>query len=106
ITLDGTPFTVVGMMPPAFRVIANYNVFVPWILGPAARAERRFHYFPIVARLKATVSHADAQRELAAVYQRLAAEHTEDVEWSAEAIRPRTLLLGTTPEVQIGRAHV
>src|SRR5438477_3154808 len=72
IALDGVPYTIVGVMPPAFRVIDHADVFVPWILGAKERIERRFHYFPVVARLKPAVSREQAQSELATVYRSLA----------------------------------
>jgi predicted permease len=99
IALDGAQHTIVGVMPPSFRVIDHADVFVPWIIDAAERTERRFHYFPVVARLKPTVSREQAQRELATVYRSLAADHPEDSEWSVELDPPRDLLLGSTPEV-------
>ena len=99
IALDGAAFTVVGVMPPSFRAIANVDVFVPWVIGPAERNERRFHYFPVIARLKAGVSPSDAQRDLSALYRSLAAEHKENADWTAQLIAPKALLLGTTPDV-------
>jgi putative ABC transport system permease protein len=99
ITLDGATYTIIGVMPPSFSVINHADVFVPWILGATERAERRFHYFPIVARLKPTVSREQAQGELATVYRSLAADHTEDAEWNVELDRPRQVLLGATPRV-------
>jgi predicted permease len=98
IALDGAQHTIVGVMPSSFRVIDHADVFVPWIIDAAERTERRFHYFPVVARLKPTVSREQAQSELATVYHSLAADHPEDSEWSVELDRPRDLLLGTTPE--------
>jgi predicted permease len=99
IALDGTQHPIVGVMPPSFRVIDHADVYVPWIVDAADRTERRFHYFPVVARLKSDVSRAQAQSELMTVYRSLAADHPENSDWSVELERPRDLLLGTTPEV-------
>jgi predicted permease len=99
IALDGARHTIVGVMPPSFRVIDHADVFVPWILGATERSERRFHYFPVVARLKPAVSREQAQSELATVYRSLATDHPENSEWNVELDRPRELLLGTTPDV-------
>src|SRR5262249_10811342 len=101
IVLDDATFTIVGVMPPSFRAIANVDVFVPWVIGPAQLAERRFHYFPVVARLKAGVSPSDAQRDLAAIYRSLEAGHPENADWTAQLVRPKALALGTTSEVLI-----
>ena len=86
-------------MPPSFRAIGNVDVFVPWVIGPAELNERRFHYFPVVARLKTGVSPSDAQRDLAAIYRSLEAEHAENVDWTAQLVRPKALVLGTTADV-------
>jgi len=99
IVLDDAAFTVVGVMPPSFRAIGNVDVFVPWVIGPAELNERRFHYFPVVARLKTGVSPSDAQRDLAAIYRSLEAEHAENVDWTAQLVRPKALVLGTTADV-------
>ena len=97
IALNGFPYTIVGVMPPSFGVINHADVFVPWILGAAERMDRRGHYFPVVVRLKPTVSREQAQGELTAVYRSLAAAHPENFEWSAELHPPRELLLGSAP---------
>jgi putative ABC transport system permease protein len=99
IALDGVQYTIVGVMPPSFRVINHADVFVPWIVGAAERTERRFHFFPVVVRLRPSVSREQAQNALSTVYRSLAADHPEDSEWSVELDRPRELMLGTTPEV-------
>jgi putative ABC transport system permease protein len=99
LVLDGAAYTIVGVMPPSFHVIDRSDLFVPWILSAEDRAERRFHLLPTVARLKPTVSRAEAQREMQSLYRQLGAQFPESAEWSVDLIPPRDLLLGSVPSV-------
>src|SRR6185503_3964913 len=43
IVIDGLAHTVVGVMPRGFKTMGKAEIWVPWIMSPAERAERRFH---------------------------------------------------------------
>src|SRR5262245_15728875 len=78
ITLDGRPYTVVGVMPPGFRfpgatgVLFSFfvnqpaEVWAPKVLEGSARDQRRSHSWQALARLKpgVTVGHATAAMDL------------------------------------------
>jgi putative ABC transport system permease protein len=80
INLDQRPFTVVGIMPAAFRFPSLTKATQLWI--PLAQdplfsgwTERRAgHWLQVTGRLKAGVSLAQAQRELDAISAQLAAD--------------------------------
>lgn len=88
ITLDKRAFTVVGIMPAAFR-FPNVNqpdqLWVPLVQDPVFGQwmdRRGGHYLRITARLKPSVSTAQAQTELDAIGARLANEDpTENRGW-------------------------
>ncbi len=80
ITLDKRSFTVVGIMPAAFR-FPNINhpdqLWVPLVQDPVFGQwmdRRSGHYLRITARLKPGINPAQAQIELDAIGARLAAE--------------------------------
>jgi predicted permease len=69
--VNGTRREIVGVMPPSFRFPnAATNVWLPLQLDPANPPPTAFAYNG-VARLKANVTIADAQRDFAAVLPRV-----------------------------------
>jgi putative ABC transport system permease protein len=84
IVLEDSSYTVIGVlpgglelpsMPPGFTSLSSgVDVWLP--LAPtAASSERSRHDVVLVARLRAGVTHAAAQREMAAIASQLEAEH-------------------------------
>jgi len=78
--LDGRAHTVIGMMPPGFRYLRAYDLFVP--MGPILR--NRFLYdrgnhqdYNAVGRLVPGVSVETAARELVAIALDLQREHPD-----------------------------
>jgi len=73
ILLDGTPYAIVGVLPPAFRLFQKAEVFLPIAPFIAAQpADRGWHpgILP-VARLKDGVSLEQARTEIAGIAARL-----------------------------------
>ncbi len=99
LVLDGAVHTIVGVMPPSFRVIDRSDIWIPCIVSAGDWTERRFHNLPILARLRANVSREDTQREMSAIYESLAAAHPENADWGVELVLPRRLLAGRMPQV-------
>jgi len=77
ILFDGRPYTVVGIMPAAFRMEDDrYDVFTLVGQDPSPFIQnRRAHAFGVWGRLKPGASLAQAQTELTVVGQRLAKEY-------------------------------
>ena len=77
--LDGTPYTIVGVMPPTFRLFQNADVYLP--LGPfiaAQPADRGWHPgLQAIGRLKDGVSIEQANTEAAAIAARLERAYPE-----------------------------
>ncbi|HZM69838.1 MAG TPA: ABC transporter permease [Candidatus Cryosericum sp.] len=87
ITLDSEPFTVLGVTPPGFEFPESSEAWAlapkgvpenPWLPpGTEITTLRGLHYFPVIARLKAGVTRAEAQAEMDAIAARQAAEHPD-----------------------------
>jgi putative ABC transport system permease protein len=102
IQLNGTPNTVIGIMPPDVRLLMKSNSLVgkpidlwtPWVL-PANARDARGRYMSVLARLKPGVSLDQAQTEMKAVAAALASELPEiDTGWSARLLSIRDELSG------------
>jgi len=80
VTLSGTSYTIVGIMPPDFRLpVGNPEVFVPFRVGyPEAAPYRGVHMHYAVARLRSGASLAHAQAELEIISKILAAAHPDE----------------------------
>ena len=72
VTLDRTPTTVIGVLPPTFDFFGERIEFVAPLCLTRAQVESRVGGNTVVARLRAGVSIEDAQRELDALAARLA----------------------------------
>lgn len=86
IIVDGKPDTVIGVMPPSFR-LPKYQ---PDIWEPLAIVRSKDweggRFLQVIARLKAGVSLKQAQDDLSEVARQLAAERPDDDKgWTAEA---------------------
>ena len=83
ISLDGSPFTVVGVMPRKFRfpgmtgaILGSFanpptDLWMPLVLDGAASNFRGNHIWQAIARLKSGISLAQAQAEMDAIQKRL-----------------------------------
>jgi putative ABC transport system permease protein len=78
LTLNGQPFTVVGIMPAGFRApYSEVEVWLPIQHHPSFTADRRACVLDVLGRLKAGVSLRQAQAEMETIAARLARQHPE-----------------------------
>ncbi len=85
IVLNGTATTVVGVMPPGFKFPEFAELWTP-IATTATTASRDDRSIGVLARLKAGVTVAQGDREMASLAAGLAAEHPgEFTNWTAGA---------------------
>ncbi len=80
IRLNGQPFTVVGVMPPAFapRLLVTFNergVWSPKVWSDTDRQLRGARFYNVVARLHAGTSMPHAQSELESIAAALATQY-------------------------------
>jgi predicted permease len=88
IRVNGTPHTVIGVMPPRFRFPEFADLWVPFEPN-AAGGTRDQRDFGVVARLKPGVSMAMANDEMHVIAKSLEERYPEQKEWTAEATRFR-----------------
>ena len=77
IMLDGTPYTVLGVVPSRTAYPAAADIYVPLVFPPDDLEEgnRGARYYLVVGRLTRGATVATAQAEMRAIAARLAAEH-------------------------------
>jgi putative ABC transport system permease protein len=71
LTLNGEPYTVVGIMPPGFAHPPSTEIWTPIALSPAAAANSQV-LLRLVGRLEPDVTRDAAQQELGSLYADLA----------------------------------
>ena len=81
ISLDGNPFTLIGVLPPGFELLRRDDIFVPlglWFT-PDNNLLKRSNQFPlyVLGRLKNGATVAQARADLSAVASQLAREYPE-----------------------------
>jgi putative ABC transport system permease protein len=99
ITLDGQSYTVVGVMPRAFRFPSEtIKLWEPLRLKPPTR--RGPYFLRGVARLRPGVSLEQARADMAAVNQRILEEtHAKDTGGGFNVLPLRTYLVGNVQPV-------
>jgi len=118
ISLDGTPYTIIGVAPPGFRgtvtLVSPEQIFVPLasygrVLRGAARVfflNRRGLFLRAFGRLKPGVSPDTAQAALATVAQRLESQYPEANRGRGATIRPLAdSAIGTTAVMAVGESR-
>jgi predicted permease len=75
ILLDGAPYTVVGVMPPAFQYPTSTELWTPLTVSSEAAQDRAYRYLRVMARLKPGVTIPQAQMEMNAIARGLAREY-------------------------------
>jgi predicted permease len=76
IALNGTGYTVVGVMPSSFAFPTTLTeVWTPMALNTPAMRERNAHFLQVVARLKKGVTMERAAAEMNTIAKRLEMEH-------------------------------
>jgi predicted permease len=96
VTLDGEPYQIVGVMPPAFEFPGGRELWVPKSITPAERTRRSSGYWLVVGRLAAGATLAGAQAEVAGIARSISAEQGKpDRSLGLTLVPLREQLLGT-----------
>lgn len=86
ITLDGKPYTVVGVMPPMPKLFfspGSADIWIPFAPTKDQLANRGMHAIPAMARLNPGITLREAQAELNGIAARLAKAYPkDDGQWS------------------------
>ena len=75
VTLNGTSYTVIGIMPPGVQYPGNTELWTPLTALPEAANDRAYRYLRVIARLKPGVTIPAAQTEMNTIASRLALEY-------------------------------
>jgi predicted permease len=97
LTMNGTAYNVVGVMPRGF-VFRNREIeyWVPAHFTPTILGRRTSHYLNVVARLKPGVTEAQARENMREVAAQLEAEYPEDSRIGAVVVPISDELVGDT----------
>src|SRR3954463_6953634 len=77
IRLDGTPRTVVGVMPPGFRFPSQSDIWVPMASVFSSNDNRSWRADQAIARLKNGITMPNAQTEMSLIAERLAQQYPD-----------------------------
>ncbi len=77
VTFDGTPHTVLGVMPREFNYPPSVEVWTPAAMSASAFDDFNHTYIRILGRLKPGVTLEQAQKELNAIETQTAAAHPD-----------------------------
>src|SRR5690348_15695495 len=97
ITLDGSAKTVIGILPPSFRLYTReVDVWAPVRIEQLPKYDNRAnHILRVLARLRPGVTVADAKRDMHRVGEALAAEYPrEDQGWGVTVFPMRDEIVG------------
>jgi predicted permease len=72
LTLDGEPYTIIGVMPQAFKYPQFTELWTPLTVGAETANDRAYRYLRVMARLKPGVTLQQAATEMNAIANRLA----------------------------------
>jgi putative ABC transport system permease protein len=92
IRLNGSPFEVVGVLPPSFEFLRRDDIYVPlglWFT-PGHNILKRSNHFPlyVLGRLKRGIAVEQARAEMEAISRQLEREYPEtNANWIATAAR-------------------
>ncbi len=77
VSLNGSSYTIVGVMPEEFNFPLETEMWVPLTLTVPEQHDRTTHSVSIVGRLKPGIPVAQARAELATLAHQLASEHPD-----------------------------
>jgi putative ABC transport system permease protein len=88
ISLDRTPYIVVGVLPHGIELPADAQLWVPLGWTAEDRAVRGNHNYRVIARLRPGVSVAEAQAEMSTISKRLEQQYPADDKGWGALVRP------------------
>jgi len=98
IMLNGTAYTVIGVMPPSFRRGTSLDVIVPMAFAADEAAGRGGHYLSMVARLKPGATVEQARVQLETLARRLSSQYPDTNKgWGTQVV---TILENNTSGVR------
>ena len=98
VRVDGTPSTVIGVMPAGFRYPLSVTdaLYRPMHLAATRIANRGQHFLPTIGRLKPGITQAQAQADMAHVFGNLARAYPDEAGRGIKLISVAEASLGKT----------
>ena len=78
IVLDGTPRTVIGVLPQTFPKFGEEEIYAPLVFTAAQAADRGSRSFSVLGRLRPGISLVGAQQRISDVALRLARQYPKE----------------------------
>ncbi|HEU5453971.1 MAG TPA: ABC transporter permease [Terriglobales bacterium] len=95
VMLEGTAYTVIGVMPAAFRWPKPIDIAVPLAFRADIGRQRGAHYLQVVGRLKPGISVAEGRNDIENISRRLAQQYPDnDGGWEAVVLPMREAMVG------------
>ena len=102
VLIDAEPTTVIGVMPPAFRLPFDSGIGMaseaalwrPLAFGSPEMSIRRFHFLRAIGRLKDGVALEQAQASLNVVARQLEAAYRENESWKLRLVSLQENMVG------------
>jgi predicted permease len=105
ITINGTSYVIVGVLPAEFHfsLLQNADIFVPLVVDEQRLTNRLLRSINVIGRLQDQVPPAGAQAQLSAVMSGLASEHPNELAGrTIVAVPLRDALLGNMKPILTG----
>ncbi len=77
VELNDRAYTVIGVMPRAFRLLRSFQIWTPENMSPQAMANAGSHQFNVIGRMKPGVTVAQAHADLALIARQLQRQHPD-----------------------------
>jgi putative ABC transport system permease protein len=96
LNLNGSPYTIIGVMPSGYVYPAAAQIWVPAAFSPEEKAYR-WRYLFAIGRLKPTAAVATAQEQLSSIARRLEKEYPDtNANWGVNVVPLQEVLVGKT----------
>lgn len=97
-SLNGNNYTIVGVLPVGFQYSSSPDIFLPLRTNPASRAEG--HNYTVLGRLKSDHTKAQAQTEMAVVFDQFKEAEPKMIWQSERGIKVEPYLASLTAPIQ------
>ena len=98
VSLDQTPYTVIGVLPPRALYLDNVQFLIPEVIdAPNSYWGRDAHWRQVIGRLLPGITASEAQTELRGIKQQLNIQYPSwKVKWSVSVTSLQEILVGNT----------
>ena len=92
VTLNGNPFTLLGVLPERFELVeGDAEVFIPYTVGTRGWIGR---WLNVYGKLRPGASSEQAEAELSAIMARIGETEPRSADWSATFVPLREMVVG------------